>query len=361
LVVLSFVLAAHAHADPTIGALVDPDHRAFCTGTLVARDVVLTAAHCVVRDGIIKVPFAFYVGDDLRLGGTFARVVTLAVHAEYDAFLHANDFAVLRIVGVAAMESAALAANVPAVGDELRAVGFGNDAVEARVLATRVTARTETAFRYTPGTCPGDSGGPLLVAETRELAAVVSTGATGCSDARAVAVAPVRTWIATASEVVNPTRCRGGDGVCAGGCTRGDPDCACIADDGACSLCAGVDVDCASACEADGVCATPCLAPDPDCGTRADSSACERDVECESSLCINGFCRSSCEAASCAPWDECIERTRANGESLAVCMPPLVVTGGCTTTEPTTSALLALALLLILGSRNTNHWRRNRT
>ncbi|MBA3499687.1 MAG: trypsin-like serine protease, partial [Deltaproteobacteria bacterium] len=341
---IAVLVALHAPAwateptEGTVGALVDADRRIVCSGALVTRDVVLTAAHCVVHDGIVKWPYAFFVGEDIRVGGVFARVLGGAVHPSYDAFLHTADLAVLRIDGDPRAPLFRIASAVPAVGAAIRARGFGNDAVGPREIAAQVTSRTNDAFRYQPGTCPGDSGGPVLVRDPTDddyrIAGVVSTGSVGCVDARAVATAAHSAWIAGAIELVDPHACRSGDGACGIGCPRGDRDCTCIEGDDRCSLCAGVDFDCASSCGADDVCATACLAPDPDCGTHEVGSTCERDVECSSSLCFGGFCRTPCEAATgegCAPWDDCIPRTRVGGETLSVCMPPLVVTGGCAT------------------------------
>lgn len=363
LVVVCLAFAASAHASPTIGALVDRDRRVVCSGTLLTRNVVLTAAHCVVRDGIVTWPYAFYVGDDIRLGGVFARVVTGAVHPDYDTFLHTNDFALLRIVGEAPgrFEEPRLAASIPAIDTELLAVGFGSGAVGPREITTRVITRTQASFRYTPGTCPGDSGGPLLArgapTEPWQIVGVVSTGALGCGDAQAVAAAPARDWVAAAIEVVDPVGCRSGDGTCGIACAIGDGDCACASSDGACRLCDSIDDDCSTGCEANALCATSCLAPDPDCATHEVGSQCERDAECSTALCDLGVCRAPCDLtlpASCAPWDACVAHTNQVGETRAVCLSPTIVTGGCSTT--TSSLPIGLALLWLLAMR-----RRDRT
>jgi Trypsin len=337
-----------SHEVDAVGALVDPDQRVFCTGALLSADTILTAAHCVAQDGVVRWPWGFFLGADVTLGGQFVRVLDGAVHPDYDPFLHAADLAVLRIAGAQPRgEPFHLDGAVPPVGGPVRIFGFGSGAVGPRRRDAEVTETDADQFRYQPGTCPGDSGGPVLVGDGAALAGVVSTGEAVCGSARAVAVAPHATWITEATEFLDPAACRAGDGVCGEACRLGDLDCPCADDDGACRLCAGTDRDCAGACEADGVCATACLAPDPDCRTLQEGAVCERGVECASSVCADGVCREPCAASTgtgCPPWAEC----QPAGDSAGVCIPysDARVLGGCAAAPPTSGAAAALALLL---------------
>jgi hypothetical protein len=344
-----------------VGALVDEDQRAFCTGALVSSDTVLTAAHCVAQDGVVRWPWGFFLGEDVTLGGQFVRVLDGAVHPAYDPFLHSADLAVLRIAGGSPRAGfLELDGALPAVGAAVRIFGFGAGAVGPSRRDAEVTAQDADGFRYQPGTCPGDSGGPVLARAEAAVAGVVSSGDVGCASARAVAVAPHAPWLGAAMEFLDPPACRSGDGVCGEDCRLGDLDCACIDDDGVCRLCAGSDQDCARSCERDGFCATTCLAPDPDCRTVQEGATCAVDAECASSVCSDGACRKPCTAstgAGCPPWAECAP---SGGDTAAVCIPygNEKVLGGCGAAPPTTSAAAALVLSL---SAVVLAWRRGRT
>ncbi len=352
-----------------IGALVDGEQRIRCAGTLLSSDAVLTAAHCVAQDGVVEWPWGFVVGEDVSLGGAFVRVIDGAIHPDYDPFLHAADLAVLRVAGGEPRPWFLVAASdVPPIGTAMSAVGFGNGAVRADTRDVEVTDLTGDGFRYEPGTCPGDSGGPLLTAGLVPMVAgVVSTGAAACSSARAVAVAAHGDWIADAVQSLDPLACRTGDGECGGDCAVGDGDCECVEGDGACRLCAGADPDCSPSCEADGSCATTCLAPDPDCRTTAEGSACERDVECASALCFEATCRAPCEVATgagCPPWAACVPLDPAGDDAEAgVCLPyeDAALVGGCAAgragrprSHDVSAVALALVAALALFTRRTN-------
>ncbi len=157
-----------------VGALVDDGQRAFCTGALLSPDIILTAAHCVAQDGVVRWPWGFFLGDDITLGGQFVRVLDGAVHPSYDPFLHTADLAVLRIAGGPPRTATLpIDADVPEVGVPVRIFGFGSGAAGPTRRDAEVTSQTEDSFRYEPGTCPGDSGGPVLVGDDIALVAGV--------------------------------------------------------------------------------------------------------------------------------------------------------------------------------------------
>jgi Trypsin len=332
-----------------VGALVDDGQSVFCTGSLLSADTVLTAAHCVAREGAVRWPYGFLRGEDVRLGGELARVLDGAVHPEYDDFLHSADLAVLRIAG-GAPRAATLAVDgdVPRVGSAVRIFGFGAGAVAPNRRDAEVTGQVGDSFRYQPGTCPGDSGGPVLAGDGATVAGVVSTGDAGCSTARAVAVAAHADWIGEAIEYLDPSACRSGDGVCGEDCRLGDTDCPCVDDDGACRLCAGSDPECGR-CASDGVCTDSCLAPDPDCRTLDEGAVCERDIECASSVCAEGACRVACTVDSgteCPPWAECVA-TGDEGDGVCIPYSDAQLIGSCGAAPSGGGAAAELAPLIL--------------
>ncbi len=355
LVALVLAVGGGAAADPdteAVGALVDDAQRVVCSGALVAADVVLTAAHCIDRDGVVRWPWGFFRGYDVTLGGEFVRVLDGSVHPHYDRFLHTADLALVRIAGGGPRPAGLpLAGEAPLAGTPVRAIGFGAGAVGPSPRDAQVTSFDAGWFRYEPGTCPGDSGGPVLFApgdrpEESILAGVVSTGAAGCASGRAIAVAEHREWLDEAIVHLDPPECRTGDGVCGGDCRIGDGDCPCESGDAACRLCAGVDDDCSLQCDADGACVTSCVAPDPDCRTLEEGADCAEDVECASSLCVDGACREPCEEATgvgCPPWAGCVA-SAYDEPGACVPYPPATVLGGCSAAPPDPSGLF-LSLL----------------
>jgi len=171
----------------------------WCTGTLVAPDRVLTAAHCVnppaaIFYGVLLGPTADegfgYLG--VGLEGRFFRVAHVRLHPGYDATTKANDLAVVMLDQSAdATPVPLLEASLDAsdVGESLVVVGYGESGEEPRfrkrvgdVVLTSVDA-SELRYEDAPAmTCSGDSGGPVLVpgGDGERLAAVTSRGDTAC-------------------------------------------------------------------------------------------------------------------------------------------------------------------------------------
>jgi secreted trypsin-like serine protease len=206
-----------------------------CTATLIAPDVILTAAHCLDEVGFGD--FGFTLDSDLSPGVVAADVVpALVVHAHpsFDPQGQARDLGQVNDIGVVILERPVATAvveslDVPgapdapdpvASGSELTLAGYGvlkwyltgtvgikRDAV---VLVDQVQDYELKTVAADPEPCRGDSGGPLFVGapESRRLTAVISRGvgySFMCDNgAIATRVAPYLDWIADASADRDP-------------------------------------------------------------------------------------------------------------------------------------------------------------
>ncbi len=169
-------------AYPAVGALVDVNGP-FCTATVIAPRVLVTAAHCVEGNSASRV--AFVTGPNALSPQAFVRVSRLVAHPQYDARRIANDIAVVLLASDAPVAPIAINAqplDASWVGRTLQHVGYGasNGRTGAgsgvkRTVAMPITAVGGTQFAYgdrTRNTCFGDSGGPALLDANGSLAVV---------------------------------------------------------------------------------------------------------------------------------------------------------------------------------------------
>jgi secreted trypsin-like serine protease len=313
----------------------------FCSGTLVAADVVLTAAHCLdVASGgpnfktRSPADLAIYFGDAPEADPDFqlnrVLVAETLIHPSYDRRRLLNDAALVRLEEggsgtVVPVPALPLTSGLgPAdVGTMVDFAGFGYSNVEKTDIGVKLHAEAPIAalgcpeavcgpsingpeatqfsyFQDPEGPCNGDSGGPAFLdrdpdplSELWYVAGITSYGDSGCSEYGAsTRVDAFEGWIGdfvAGTEPPPPVDCSADDW-CNPDCAEGeDPDCgiaSCTADGWCDPECAeGEDPDCAITCEPTGeeVCTD---GVDNDCdGTIDKGCLCTSDNECSSGKC----------------------------------------------------------------------------
>lgn len=186
-----------------------------CTGTVVARDVVLTAAHCVAGNKRIAIA---YPEDGSHI---LQKVAAKAVHPGFSQKSRVSvDLALVRLESALPARFAPMPIDRGEIGHEIGArrlvAGYGiaidgNDQSAGTLRSARVTILPRFYPRfmrigYSPdadlgdfAVCTGDSGGPVI-AENRVVGVVYGREAFGRAKScgttgQAVRVAPQAGWI----------------------------------------------------------------------------------------------------------------------------------------------------------------------
>ncbi|PCE15702.1 hypothetical protein AUC47_12560 [Microbacterium sp. SZ1] len=194
-----------------------------CTGTLVDRSWVLTAASCLAADPAtlavgapaapVRVLFGADIANDKTTGGTGSGAKVTQVQPASGA-----DAVMLKLEGpIDTITPIAPATTAPAVGENLAFTGFGRTASAWVPLAphtitypvTAVAPATATASASGAALCLGDSGAPGIrtIYDTKTLAAIASTSSqagclgsgipAGTASVTSTRVDTIAPWIAT--------------------------------------------------------------------------------------------------------------------------------------------------------------------
>lgn len=233
----------------------------FCTGTLIADDTVMTAAHCCDEAGYFAPNFnpmepeevAVYFGDGPAFvnnapNGSFYAVTQLQVHPSYNRTQLHNDICLLRLststTGVTPVPHlpASLGLSNADVGVSLDHAGFGYSDLALTEYGVKLHGAlplggmgctmpgcpagqpTTTQFSYVQnneGPCNGDSGGPAFLSRSGTIyaAGVTSYGDSACDQYG------VSTNVAAFDEWINAFTGGGGGGGGGGGPTCGNATC----------------------------------------------------------------------------------------------------------------------------------------
>jgi hypothetical protein len=319
-----------ATADDAVVALVDRGV-VYCSGTLIAPRVVLTAAHCLDPTlGPDPESLTVVFGPRISDPDAVRRPVQSLIHPDWSPSSFDND------IGLLALDEPApvpfIQPNLAELGDEvvgetIRMVGYGvtragliSSSGIKRVGTTKLTLLGARSFAFAnepAQTCGGDSGGPAFLdrGAGEILVGVASLGDDDCAvfgvDTRVDPYAD-GFLVPFLQAHATPGASCGPDGICLP-CTPRDPDCLdrCLPDD-VCQPqgCAEPDTDCEPSCSGGNMCIPGCDPPDPDCEPVLIlvGGPCLLPEDCLTGLCVGSpddetatICSRTCDSSEDCP------------------------------------------------------------
>lgn len=301
----------------------------FCTGTLIAPQTILTAAHCVYSYGTSAQYYAHFGPDGYNPQFT-RQIVQQTRHPSYSSQGGQYDIAVLKLISavtnVVPIPINTEEMDTGMIGEPIRHVGYGvyafvngqpqSDGRKRQVttpLRQLYTNLLESgASNPTRQTCQGDSGGPGFMVigsvPTERVVGVVAFGDQLCEqngyDTR---VDTFASWVQGVYNTWEAPTCAE-DGKCAAGCSQPDIDCLCAADNQCTAQCPKpqIDPDCPADCGGGDVCSLSfCPIADPDCVN--DGSPCSAATQCKGRQCLNdpqnpqNYCTRTCTVTTECP------------------------------------------------------------
>ncbi|MBK04396.1 MAG: hypothetical protein CL920_35860 [Deltaproteobacteria bacterium] len=315
---------------PAIGALVVRKGSSFCTGTLIRRQLVVTAAHCVDainRYGIQNIQFRVdFTDPNQTFRSEYHSLQQTVNHPQYKAGSGANyDIAVLilrnKVTNVTPIIPNTTAMDTKWIGTTVRVVGYGliqtrpkqraDQKYAANIPLFQINPRSfihydeKTAVAQRKSACHGDSGGPALYTVNGRIAVMGVTSiaykatATGQGDTYCDGGA-VSTRLDANLSFLQPYLLKYADGPAA---CKVDTDC------GICAQCGTKSI-----CE-----------PKPITQETTHCQPCAKDADCGNGICYkftNGYrCLQTCTSANCCPTGSQCTTLQGQSQSRTVCKP----------------------------------------
>jgi MYXO-CTERM domain-containing protein len=218
--------------DVAVVALVQQSTGTLCSGTIIAPQVVLTAAHCVYR--VDASDLQVLVGPDDSTPTQTIAVASVAAYPTYsdeDTGLQGGVDLGVAFLATPANVTPATAATSPAAGDfagaEVTLVGYGIDSTASGTGAgmrrsvslpvDSVCSRLLTVGGLDADACFGDSGGAVLLGGA--LVAVISSGMGDC------ATPSLMTRLDAHADWISAILAGGDAGAACPTCVPADPSC----------------------------------------------------------------------------------------------------------------------------------------